>query len=354
MRALVLSGGDGSRLRPITHTQAKQLIPIAGTPILFHALQAVADAGIREVGVVVGRGPAAEEVREAVGDGARWGVEVTYIEQPEPLGIAHAVLTAEPFVRGGPFLLYLGDNVLVEGVTRFVEGFERSRPDAQILLTRVPEPQHFGVAVVEGERVVRLVEKPTTFVSDIALVGVYLFDGSILEACRSLTPSWRGEYEITEAIQWLIDRGYTVRAEMVSGWWKDTGRPEDLLEANRVLLATRRRRIEGEVDDASVLEGDVVVAPGAKVIASRLVGPVFVGADTLIERCTIGPDVSIEPGCQIVGSSIRDAIVLHGCRVVDVDGLTASILGRGVEVVRSGSNAGVRLIVGDHSRVEVE
>ena len=203
MRALVLSGGEGSRLRPLTHTNAKQLIPVAGSPILFHALEAIAEAGITEVGIVIGA--TGDEVRAAVGDGARWGLRVTYIEQEAPLGIAHAVMAAADFVRGEPFLLYLGDNVLLEGVTRFVEEFERNRPDAQILLTRVPEPEHFGVAVLEGERVVRLVEKPKEFVSDIALVGVYLFDDSILEAAATLSPSWRGEYEITEAIQWLID-----------------------------------------------------------------------------------------------------------------------------------------------------
>ncbi|HEX6132180.1 MAG TPA: glucose-1-phosphate thymidylyltransferase [Actinomycetota bacterium] len=354
MRALVLSGGAGSRLRPITHTQAKQLIPIAGTPILFRALASIAEAGIHEVGVVVGPGATGEEVRSAVGDGSRWGLEVTYVEQPEPLGIAHAVTTAAGFVRGEPFLLYLGDNVLVEGVARFVRGFERTRPAAQILLTRVPEPEHFGVAVLEGEHVVRLVEKPSSFVSDVALVGVYLFDDSILEACASLEPSWRGEYEITEAIQWLIDHGRPVRAEMVTGWWKDTGRPEDLLEANRVLLATQTARVEGDVDEASTLEGAVVVAAGAKVTASRLVGPVVIGARTIVDGCTIGPDVSVEPDCELVRSAIDDAIVMEGCRVVDVDRLSSSILGRNVDVRHSGEARVHRLVVGDQSRVEVD
>jgi len=354
MRALVLSGGAGSRLRPITHTQAKQLIPIAGEPILFHAIGAIAAAGITDVGVVVGTGTTGDEVRAAVGDGSRWGIDVTYVEQPAPLGIAHAVSTAADFVRGEPFLLYLGDNVLVEGVGRFVRGFERTRPDAQILLTRVPEPEHFGVAVLEGERVVRLVEKPKEFVSDVALVGVYLFDDVILEACATLQPSWRGEYEITEAIQWLIDHGRTVRAEMVTGWWKDTGRPEDLLDANRVLLATRDTDVAGDVDDRTEMQGTVVVAAGAKVRASTLRGPVVIGADTIVDGCTIGPDVSIEPGCEIVRSAIRDSIVMEGCRIVDVDGLAASILGRNVEVRHSGERGTHRLVVGDQSRVEVD
>ena len=228
MRALVLSGGEGSRLRPLTHTSAKQLIPVANVPILFHVLQAIADAGITEVGIVVGS--TADEVRGAVDDGSAWGLDVTYIPQPAPLGLAHAVMTAADFVRGEPFVMYLGDNVLMGGITRFVERFEQHRPDAQIFLARVAEPEHFGVAVLEGERVVTLVEKPKDPPSDLALVGVYLFDDSILEAAATLEPSWRNEYEITEAIQWLIDQGRTVRAEMVDGYWKDTGNVTDMLE----------------------------------------------------------------------------------------------------------------------------
>jgi glucose-1-phosphate thymidylyltransferase len=353
MRALVLAGGEGSRLRPITHTNAKQLIPVAGTPILFHALEAIAAAGIAEVGVVVGP-PNEDEVREAVGDGSRWGIRTTFVRQEAPLGLAHAVMAAADFVRGEPFLMYLGDNVLLSGVTRFVEEFERTRPDAQILLTRVPEPEHFGVAVLEGERVVRLVEKPKTFVSDIALVGVYLFDDSILEACATLEPSWRGEYEITEAIQWLIDTGKTVRAELVSGYWKDTGRPEDLLEANRMMLSALVTSIDGEVDASTTIEGSVVVGEGAIVTGSTLVGPVVVGPGTRVEGSRLGPDVSLEAGCEVVRSTVTDSILMQGCRVTDVHGLTGSILGRNVEVHHSGGEGAHRLVVGDNSRVEVD
>ncbi len=353
MRALVLSGGEGSRLRPLTHTNAKQLIPIGGTPILFHALRAIAEADIREVGLVVGP-PNEPEVRAAVGDGRRWGVDVTYIRQEAPLGLAHAVMAAADFVRGEPFLMYLGDNVLLGGVRRFVEEFERTRPDAHILLARVPEPQHFGVAVLDGRRVVRLVEKPKEPPSDLALVGVYLFDDSILEACATLTPSWRGEYEITEAIQWLIDHDKTVHAEMVDGYWKDTGRPEDLLEANRMMLSMLPPSVEGDVDAGSSIEGNAVVATGAKVTGSRLIGPVVVGAGCIVEDALLGPDVSLEPGCEVVRSTIRDSILMEGCRVVDVGALAGSILGRNVEVRHSGSAGLHRLVVGDQSRVEVD
>ena len=352
MRALILSGGEGSRLRPLTHTNAKQLIPIAGSPILFHALEAVAEAGITQVGIVVGS--TGDEVRAAVGDGSRWGVSVTYVQQTKPLGIAHAVSIATEFVRGEPFLLYLGDNVLLEGVVRFVTEFERNRPDAQILLTRVAEPEHFGVAVLEGDRVVRLVEKPTAFVSDIALVGVYLFDDSILEAIATLEPSDRGEYEITEAIQWLIDHGRTVRAELVEGYWKDTGRPEDLLEANRMMLGVLAPSVEGELDAASHVEGVVVVGAGAKVTGSVLRGPVVIGPGTIVDGSTVGPDVSVEGDCRIERSTLTDSIVMAECRIVDVRGLTGSILGRGADICHSGSQGVYRLIVGDHSRVELD
>jgi glucose-1-phosphate thymidylyltransferase len=351
MRALVLSGGEGSRLRPITSTNAKQLIPVAGTPILFRALEGIAEAGIRDVGIVTGS--TGDEVRAAVGDGSRWGIDVTFIPQEAPLGIAHAVTTAAPFLGDEPFLLYLGDNVLLGGVSRFVEEFERGEADAHILLARVPEPEHFGVAVLEDDRVVRLVEKPTEPLSDLALVGVYLFRHPILDACRTLQPSWRGEYEITEAIQWLLDSGREVRAEMVDGYWKDTGRPEDLLEANRMMLATLTPSIEGDLDGATTVAGTVVVRAGAKVSASTLRGPLVIGEGAIVDRSTVGPDVSIGRGCRVESSEVADSIVMEDCTIVDARGLTGSILGRRVEVRHSGSGAR-RLIVGDQSRVEVD
>jgi len=350
VRALVLSGGEGSRLRPLTHTSAKQLIPVANTPILFHVLRGIREAGITETGIVVGQ--TAEDVRAAVGDGSAFGMRVTYIEQDAPRGLAHAVLTARDFVKGEPFVMYLGDNLLLEGIARFVEGFERHRPDAQIFLARVPEPERFGVVALEGDRVVRLVEKPKEHISDLALVGVYLFDDQIVEACESLEPSWRGELEITEAIQWLVDRGRNVRAEMLTGWWKDTGRPEDLLEANRMLLSVLEPRVEGEVDADSTLEGVVVVEPGAKVVRSRVIGPAIVGESALVEDSMIGPNVALSAGCVVTASTVTDSIVMEGSKIVGVRDVGGSVLGRGVEVGHAG---GVirRLVIGDHGRVEV-
>ena len=350
MRALIAAGGTGSRLRPFTNTGAKQLLPVAGQPILFHGLDAIRDAGIRDVGIVVGQtGP---EVRAAVGDGGRWGLRVRYLEQAAPLGLAHVVTTARRFVEGEPFLFFLGDNLILEGLTRFVREFERNLPDAQIFLARVSEPERFGVVVMDGERVVRLVEKPPEFVSDFALAGVYLFRDSIMEACDALEPSWRGEYEITEAIQWLVDHGRHVRAELVDGWWKDTGVPEDLLEANRRMLELRDRSIEGEFDDRSDIEGRVVVEAGAKIVASRVVGPAVIGAGALVDRSVVGPAVSVAEGCQVVQSTVRDSILMAGCRVTGVDAIDGSILGRESDIRSAGGTGARRLLIGDHARIE--
>src|SRR5437764_161967 len=323
MKALVLSGGEGSRLRPITHTNAKQLLPIANKPVLFYGLESIARAGITDVGIVVGQ--TAAEVEAAVGDGSQWGLRTTFIRQDAPLGLAHAILTARDWLGDEPFVMYLGDNVLVEGVERFVREFERHRPDAQIFLAKVPEPERFGVAVLEGDRVVKLVEKPREHISDLALVGVYLFDASVIEAAERIEPSWRGELEITDAIQGLIDSGKTVRAEMVGGWWKDTGRPEDLLEANRMMLSVVEDERLGEVDAGSRIEGSVALAASAKVTRSVIRGPAVIGEDCVIEDSDVGPDVSVERDCRIARSSVEDAIVMTGCVVEGVKGLTGSI-----------------------------
>ena len=352
MKALILAGGEGSRLRPITHTNAKQLIPVANKPILFYALEAIRDAGIREVGIVVGS--TAKEIETAVGDGSAWGSSVTYIRQEAPLGLAHAVLVSKDFIGDDPFIMYLGDNVLLEGVARFVDEFERHRPNAQIFLAKVPEPERFGVAVLEGDRVTKLVEKPKEHISDLALVGVYLFDSTVFEAVGAIEPSGRGELEITDAIQNLIDGGRKVRAEMVSGWWKDTGRPEDLLEANRMMLSLLPGRIDGQVDDESKLLGPVVIEPGATVIRSGIRGPAVIGENSVVEDCLIGPNTSIYFGCAVRSSEIENSVVMEQCVIDGVKAMSDSILGRRVEVRRPDTgNAMYRLIAGDQSRVEL-
>jgi len=353
VKALVLAGGAGTRLRPITHTSAKQLVPVANRPVLFHALDAVAAAGIREVGVVVG--DTEPEIRAAVGDGSAFGLEVTYLRQEAPLGLAHAVLVAGPWLGDEPFLMYLGDNVLVGGVTELVDEFtgwyDRGEADATILLTRVPDPSQFGVAELGPDgRVVRLEEKPAAPRSDLALAGVYLFGPAVHEAVAAIRPSARGELEITDAIQWLIDTGRAVRSHVVKGYWKDTGRVEDLLDANRTMLDLLVRRVDGEVDDATTVTGAVVVEAGAVVRGSRLVGPLVLDAGTTVSGSTVGPYASVGPDCSLVDTVLTDSIVLAGT-TLHGGHLDGCLLGREVDVRLPVGGSRLRLVLGDHGSV---
>ena len=351
MKGLVLAGGKGSRLRPITDSQSKQLIPVANKPILFYGLETLAEAGVREVGIIVG--DTEQEIRAAVGDGSTWGLDVTYIPQEAPLGLAHAVLTAQDYVGQDEFVMYLGDNLVREGIGRFVRTYEEHRPDAQIFLAKVPDPERFGVAVLDRDRVVRLVEKPTEHLSDFALSGVYIFNASVFEAASSIEPSGRGELEITDAIQYLVDHGYEVRAEMVTGWWKDTGKQEDLLEANRIVLDDVQGDVRGVVDDASHVVGEVVVEEGAEVQESVVRGPVVVGAGARVTRSIVGPYVSVSGGAVIEDSEIADSIVMQDCEIREVRPIRQSLLGRKVRIAKDRSQPSVyRFMLGDSSEVE--
>ncbi|MFI6701148.1 glucose-1-phosphate thymidylyltransferase [Streptomyces sp. NPDC050509] len=353
MKALVLSGGAGTRLRPITHTSAKQLVPVANKPVLFYGLEAIAEAGITEVGVIVG--DTADEIRAAVGDGSQFGIEVTYLQQDAPLGLAHAVLIARDFLGDDDFVMYLGDNFIVGGISGLVDGFREERPAAQILLTRVPNPTSFGVAELDGEgRVVALEEKPEKPKSDLALVGVYLFTPAVHEAVRSIEPSWRGELEITHAIQWLIDQQRDVRSTTISGYWKDTGNVTDMLEVNRSVLETVEPHCEGTVDESSEIIGRVRIEKGAKVTGSRILGPVIIGADTVISDAYIGPFTSVSEGCTIEDSEIEYSIVLRGSSLTGVRRVEASLIGRDVEITPAPRNPSAhRLVLGDHSKVQI-
>ncbi|ANS65223.1 glucose-1-phosphate thymidylyltransferase [Streptomyces lincolnensis] len=349
----MLSGGAGTRLRPITHTSAKQLVPVANKPVLFYGLEAIADAGISEVGIVVG--DTADEIREAVGDGSQFGIKVTYIPQEAPLGLAHAVLIAQDFLGDDDFVMYLGDNFIVGGITGLVEEFRAERPEAQILLTRVPNPTSFGVAELDGSgRVVGLEEKPKQPKSDLALVGVYLFTSAIHEAVRSIEPSWRGELEITHAIQWLIDDKRDVRSTTISGYWKDTGNVTDMLEVNRSVLETVEPVTEGTVDEGSEIIGRVRIEAGARVSGSRIVGPAIIGAGTVVNDAYIGPFTSVSEDCRIEDSEIEYSIVLRGSSVTGVRRVEASLIGRDVEVTPAPRNPKAhRLVLGDHSKVQI-
>jgi glucose-1-phosphate thymidylyltransferase len=353
MKGLILSGGKGTRLRPLTYTSAKQLVPVANKPVLFYGIEALVEAGITDIGIVVGETHA--EIRGAVGDGSRWRARVTYIEQDAPRGLAHAVQISEPFIGREPFVMYLGDNLLNKGIVPFVEQFVREKPAAQILLTPVPDPQMFGVAELEGDRVVRLVEKPKQPVSDLALVGVYMFGPEIFTSVRRIKPSFRNELEITDAIQDLIDRGLTVTPHLVDGWWKDTGKLEDMLEANRLILETLDRRIEGAVDDASRVEGKVVIECGAVVERSVIRGPAIIGARAHITNAYVGPFTAIMSDVELRDSEIEHSIVLEGSRIHDLDTRVAdSLIGKNVRINRVPLKpTAYRFMLGDNSEVSV-
>ncbi|MEU6063726.1 MULTISPECIES: glucose-1-phosphate thymidylyltransferase [Streptomyces] len=353
MKALVLSGGAGTRLRPITHTSAKQLVPVANKPVLFYGLESIAAAGITEVGMIVG--DTAAEIEEAVGDGSKFGLEVTYIPQERPLGLAHAVLIARDFLGDDDFVMYLGDNFIVGGISTLVDEFRASRPDAQILLTHVPDPRSFGVAELDASgQVIGLEEKPEHPKSDLALVGVYLFTPLIHDAVRAIGPSWRGELEITHAIQHLIDTTADVRSTVIRGYWKDTGNVGDMLEVNRTVLEGMQRRIDGEVDERSETVGRVVVEEGARVTNSRIVGPVVIGSGTLVSDSYIGPFTSIAENCRITDSELEFSIVLRDSSIDGVGRIESSLIGRHAEVTpAAGVPSAHRLVLGDHSKVQI-
>jgi len=353
MKGLILSGGKGTRLRPLTYTSAKQLVPVANKPVLFYGIESLVAAGIRDIGIVVGDTQA--EIRAAVGDGARFGARITYIEQDAPRGLAHAVLIAEPFIGSSPFVMYLGDNLLNRGITPLVEEFTRLEPAAQILLARVPDPHRFGVAELRDGRVIRLVEKPTEPISDYALVGVYMFGPEVFTSVKRIRPSFRNELEITDAIQDLIDRGLEVRPNIVEGWWKDTGKLEDMLEANRLILDTIERRIEGTVDAESRIEGKVIVEAGAAIERSVIRGPVIVGAGAKIVHAYVGPFTAIMDKVEIRDSEIEHSIVLEGSVITDLASrIEDSLIGRNVRICRLPVKpSAYRFMLGDNSEVGI-
>jgi glucose-1-phosphate thymidylyltransferase len=354
MKALVLSGGSGTRLRPITHTSAKQLVPVANKPVLFYGLEAIAEAGVTDVGIIVGDTAAAIEA--AVGDGSKFGIKVTYIRQLAPLGLAHAVLVAREFLGDDDFVMYLGDNFIVGGITGLVEEFAATRPEAQIMLTRVSDPRSFGVAELDevSGRVKSLEEKPKQPKSDLALVGVYLFTSAIHEAVASLKPSWRGELEITEAIQWLLDHGRTVNSTTITGYWKDTGNVTDMLEVNRLVLESLTPRLDGSVDSNCEIIGRVVVEAGARVSGSRIVGPVIIGTGSTISDSYIGPFTAIDEDCSVEDSEIEYSIVLSRASLRGVRRIEASLIGHDAEVTPAPRVPRAhRLVLGDHSKVQI-
>jgi glucose-1-phosphate thymidylyltransferase len=341
-------------MRPLTFTQAKQLIPVANKPVLFYGIEALCAAGIKEIGIIVG--DTKDEIRDAVGDGSRWGISVTYIEQDQPLGLAHAVKVAQDFLQDTPFVMYLGDNILKSGIISLVQEFKEEKPNSLILLTEVPNPQMFGVAELEGGRVVNLIEKPKNPPSNLALVGVYMFDAHIFEAVDAIKPSWRNELEITDAIQYLVKNDYEVRSHMVTGWWKDTGKIEDILDANRLILETFTEKIEGDVDEDSRCTGPVVIEQGASIKNSIIRGPAIVGENTRIQDAYIGPFTSIQKDCLVFQTEIEHSIVLAGSEIREVGSrIDESLIGRGVKIFKCPPKPSVyRFVVGDQSEIGIK
>jgi glucose-1-phosphate thymidylyltransferase len=353
LKGLILSGGKGTRLRPITYTSAKQLVPVANTPVLFFGIRSMVEAGITDIGIIIAP-ETGGEIRDAVGDGSQFGAQITFIEQDAPNGLAHAVLTAEPFLGGDPFVMYLGDNLLQGGITSLVDRFEADRPDALILLTEVDDPQSFGIVELEDGKVARLVEKPKEPKSNLALVGVYLFTAKIHDAAKAIEPSPRGELEITDAIQYLVNQGQTVLSEVVAGWWKDTGKLADMLEANRLVLDTVRGQNEGELIESEV-EGRVVIAPGAVLERAVVRGPAVIGADARVVDAYIGPYTAIGAGCLVDHAEIENSILLDGSSVSHMDArVEGSLIGRDAKVERGPKMPkAIRLLIGDSSHVRL-
>src|SRR3954452_19621698 len=354
LKGLILSGGKGTSLRPIPYTSAKQLVPVANKPVLFYGIEAMAAAGIREVGIIIAP-ETGGEIRAAAGDGERFGVRIPYIEQDAPLGLAHAVLTAEPFLGRDPFVMYLGDNLLQGGIEDLVSAFRSHAPEALILLPPVPDPQNYGVAELDAAGgVTRLVEKPAEPASDLALVGVYMFTPGIHDAARAIHPSARGELEITDAIQWLVDHGRPVESHVVRGWWKDTGRLADMLEANRLILETLERRVEGDLVDSQI-EGRVVIEPGAVLERSTVRGPAIIGAGARLLDAYIGPYTAIGRHCSIESAEIEHSILLEGSAVRGLGGrMESSLLGRDVVISRTDHQPrAYRFMVGDSAEIGI-
>jgi glucose-1-phosphate thymidylyltransferase len=353
LKGLILSGGKGTRLRPLTHTSAKQLVPVANKPVLFYGLEAMAEAGIADVGIIVAP-ETGDEIRAAAGEGERFGLRITYIEQDEPLGLAHAVLTAEHFLGNSSFVMYLGDNLLRDGISALVDTFRSEEPDALILLTPVPDPEHYGVAELSDGRVARLVEKPSEPRTDLALVGVYMFTPHVFEAARSIEPSSRGELEITDAIQSLVDQGLRVDPHIVHGWWKDTGQVQDMLEANRLILDDIEERVDGELVESRV-EGRVAIEEGARLERATVRGPAIIGRGSRITDAYIGPYTAIGEDVEIDRAELEHSIVLSGSAVRDLEyRIEASLIGKNVRIGRGPAlPKAYRFVVGDNAEIQI-
>lgn len=354
MKALILSGGKGTRLRPLTYSGAKQLVPVANRPILFYCIDNIVNAGIKDIGIIISP-ETGEEIKEAVGNGKKWDAKITYIPQDAPAGLAHAVKAARGFLKNSPFVMYLGDNLIGTDIKKFVGDFIKKKSDALILLKEVENPKQFGVAEVSGNgRIIRLIEKPENPPSNLALVGVYIFSLRIHKAIDRISPSKRGELEITDAIQELIYMGHHVKSSLLKTWWLDTGKKDDLLTANAIVLDEwGKKNIKGTVDKLSKVLGRVMLSKNSIIKASTIRGPVVIGENTVIENSFVGPHTSIGDDVRIINSSIEHSVIMNGSEVLDIERMEESLIGRRVKIVKNSRHKALRLMLGDDSVMEV-
>jgi len=354
VKSIILCAGKGTRLRPLTYTSAKHLIPIGNKPVLFYGIEAIKNCGIKDVGIIIGE--TGEDIKKETGSGRRWGINISYIEQKEALGLAHAVKVASDYLGEEKFLMYLGDNLLKNGIEDYAKKFLQENYHAFVLLTEVENPRQFGVAEVKEGKVVRVVEKPKDPPSNLALTGIYFFDQNIHQAINSIRPSARGELEITDAIQWMIEKGYKVGADVIKGWWKDTGKPGDILEANRLVLESIERDIYSEkIDQNSSILGRVKIERGVEIINSKILGPAIIGKGARILNSYIGPFTSLSEKVEIVNSEIEYSVVLENTRIANVNGrLQRCLIGKGVQIFHSDDLPRVfKFILGDHSSLNL-
>jgi glucose-1-phosphate thymidylyltransferase len=354
MKGLILSGGKGTRLRPLTYTGAKQLVPVANKPVLFYAIEDLVEAGVSDIGIVISP-ETGDQVKQEAGDGSKFGARITYIPQALPLGIAHGIKIAQDFLGGDPFILFLGDNFIRGGIIPQVNAFRNEAMDAQIILYEMEDPSSMGVAVLNGDgRVQKVVEKPKQFISPYAVIGIYMFGPSVFDAVNNIKPSARGELEITDTIQYLVDKGLNVRAHKLTDEWVDTGRIGDMLEANRLVLEVVNKKIEGQVEN-STLEGRVVIEEGARVVNSKIRGPAIIGKRTIVENAFVGPYTAIHHDCVIRNCEIEHSIVLENSHLEELHTRVAdSLIGRNVNIQRAeGPTKTIRLMLGDFSQVGI-
>ncbi len=353
MKALITAGGKGTRLRPLTHTQNKHMLSIANKPILHYAIEKVVNAGITEIGIVTNQ--EGTEVKEAIGDGSTWGVNITYIPQDAPLGLAHVVKISQDFIGDDSFIFYLGDNMVVGGLEKFIQAFKESGANCHLTLSKVKDPERFGVPELKDGHIIGIEEKPKAPKSEYAVSGIYIYDSNIFKAVNAIEPSARGELEISDAHQYLLDNGYQIGYSEITGWWKDTGKPEDILEANRLVLEHTTGKTLGNVDSLSTITGEVVIEKGASVINSVVRGPIVIGSNTRIENSYVGPFTSIGKNCIINESEVEFSIILDSCKINDVGvRIENSLLGTGARVVRATSRPQThRFMVGDQSLIEI-